>query len=369
MPYIYERKDWPSFRWDSAELLEPLSGLRLLQGRLVGMAESLREDERLELLRAALSEEIVASFGIEGVRLDESMCAAEVGRMLGVEGCRAGSGDHRLEGVVQAYSDASLRFASHVNEERLFGWHAALFPSGRSSRVPIDVAVWRGDREGPMRIMSGSGRNMKVHFKAPPASALPQETERLLRWIEGEGGGDAVLRAGIAHLWFATLHPFDDGNGRLARLLTLLMLARSQGTAPLFAPSAEILWRRSEYYEALQEAQAGNMDVTPWLRWFVSALTASVREGLSRAESAAARASLLLRLAELPLTVRQRKGVCALLNKSEITNAAWVEAVGGSHDSALRDLSDLLKQGVLVRARSAGRGASYRLSVAPDGGR
>jgi Fic family protein len=361
MPYIYERKDWPRFRWDTDALLSPLSELRLAQGRLLGMVESLGEGERLSLLQDAWVREILSSYAIEAKMLDRDACLAAVGRRLGVPGHDLGSGSHLVEGVGDAYADALLRYDRAVTDERLFGWHAALFPRGTSGGIPIEVAQWRSDREGPMRIVSGDAGSETVHFEAPAAEVLPREIDQFLRWIEADES-DAVLRAGLAHLWFVTLHPFEDGNGRIGRLLTLLMLARAQRSSSVaFAPSEGIFDQRQEYYEQLERAQHGDLDITDWLGWFISFLRVSVGEGTARASVAVQRGRFWRGLTDLSLTARQRRGLRVIANRGETTNAGWVAAVGGSHDSALRDLKDLVEKGVLERVGSGGRGARYRL--------
>jgi Fic family protein len=364
MPYIYQRKDWPRFRWDAAALLSPLSELRFAQGRLLGMVDSLGDEEKLSLLQDAWVREILSSYAIEGKTLDRDACLAAIGRRLGVPGHNLGSGSHLVEGVADAYADALLRHDAAVTDERLFGWHAALFPRGTSGGVPIEVAKWRSDREGPMRIVSGAAGSETIHFEAPNAESLLREMTQLLEWIEGSDV-DVVLRAGLAHLWFVTLHPFEDGNGRIGRLLTLLMLARSQrSSSAAFAPSERIFDQRQEYYEQLERAQRGDLDVTDWLRWFISVLRASVEEGTARASVAVQRKRFWFGLADLPLTDRQRRGLHAMADLGETTNAGWVAAVGGSHDSALRDLKDLVEKRVLKRIGSGGRGARYRLITA-----
>jgi Fic family protein len=364
MPYIYQRKDWPRFRWDAAALMAPLSELRFAQGRLLGMVESLGDEERLPLLQDVWGREILSSYAIEGKTLDRDACLAAVGRRLGVPGHDLGSGSHLVEGVADAYADALLRYDRAVTDERLFGWHAALFPRGTSGSKRIEVAKWRSDREGLMRIVSGDAGSETVHFEAPDAQALPREMAKLLEWIEGSDV-DVVLRAGLAHLWFVTLHPFEDGNGRIGRLLTLLMLARTQPSSSVaFVPSECIFNQRQEYYERLERAQRGDLDVTDWLGWFISVLRVSAEEGTARASVAVQRERFWRGLADLPLNDRQRRGLRAMADLDATTNAGWVAAVGGSHDSALRDLKDLVEKGVLKRVGAGGRGARYRLRTA-----
>src|SRR6266566_9464715 len=271
--YIYQRPNWPKLRWDQAALAAPLAAVRHHQGRFVGRMEALGFTLRSEAMLQTLTQDVVKSSEIEGEILDKDQVRSSIARRLGIDIGALTPADRDVEGVVEMMLDATQTYDQPLTEERLFGWHAALFPTGRSGTKRITVGAWRNDRSGPMQVVSGPLGRERVHYEAPSAARLAQEMKAFLAWFEGENGIDPVLKAALAHLWFVTIHPFDDGNGRIARAITDLGLARSEHSPQRFySMSAQIRRERNDYYDILERAQKGTMDVTAWMEWFLACL-------------------------------------------------------------------------------------------------
>src|SRR5206468_9575971 len=274
--YIHELSDWPKFHWDQSRLAATLAGVRHKQGRLVGRMEALGFPLQQEATLEALTEETVKSSEIEGEKLDVAQVRSSIARRLGMDVAGVDVVDRRVEGVVDMMLDATRNFDQRLTAERLFGWHASLFPTGRSGMRKLRVGAWRDDTTGPMRVVSGPVGRQRVHFEAPAAERLAREMRAFLRWfneVTGPAVADDVLKAGLAHLWFVTIHPFDDGNGRIARAIADLELARSEHSPQRFySMSAQIRRERTAYYDILEATQKGGLDVTPWLEWFLGCL-------------------------------------------------------------------------------------------------
>ena len=271
--YIWQQAKWPSLTWDSAAISTLLGQVSREQGRLLGRMQTLGFDLRREAQLSTLTEDVVRSSEIEGEKLDSSQVRSSIARRLGMDVGGVVSGDRDVEGVVEMMLDATTHYAQPLTAERLFGWHAALFPTGRSGLQKIIVGNWRDDRGGPMQVVSGPISRQKVHYEAPPAARVPEEMDAFLRWLAAPGNTDPLLIAGLAHLWFVTIHPFDDGNGRIARAIADMALARSEGsTQRFYSMSAQIRRERSDYYTMLERTQKATLDVTPWQDWFLSCL-------------------------------------------------------------------------------------------------
>ena len=271
--YIHELPDWPRFRWDQEALAVPLADIRHRQGRLLGRMEGLGFALQKEAELETLTLDVLKSSEIEGEMLDPGQVRSSIARRLGLDAAGTGPADREVEGVVEMMLDATQHFTAPLTDERLFAWHAALFPTGRSGMRKIVVGAWRDDARGPMQVVSGPVGREKVHYEAPAAPRLAEEMARFLAWANEADRADAVMRAGIAHLWFVTIHPFDDGNGRIARAIADWQLARSERSAQRFySMSAQIRRERSEYYRILERTQKGTLDVTPWLEWFLICL-------------------------------------------------------------------------------------------------
>jgi len=363
--YIHELPDWPEFRWDHKALTEPLASVRHRQGRLVGRMERLGFSLRSEAVLQTLTQEVTKSSEIEGEKLDMDQVRSSIARRLGMDIGALKPADRDVDGVVEMVLDATQKFDLHLTEERLFGWHAALFPTGRSGTARITVGGWRNDSMGPMQIVSGAIGHERVHYEAPGASQLSREMNAFLAWFNNGTGVDPVLKAAVAHLWFVTIHPFDDGNGRIARAVAEMQLARSEHSAQRFySMSAQIREERDAYYDILEATQKGDLDITPWLLWFLDCLD----RAFDRAESALAKVLRKARFwgkhSGIDLNQRQRDVLNLLLDgfTGKLTSSKWAKIEKCSTDTALRDITDLVERGILVKEASGGRSTSYSLA-------
>lgn len=361
--YIHELSDWPEFLWDHKALTDPLASVRHRQGRLVGRMERLGFSLRSEAVLQTLTQEVTKSSEIEGEKLDMGQVRSSLARRLGMDIGALKPAD--VEGVVEMILDATQKFDRPLTEERLFGWHAALFPTGRSGIVRITVGSWRSDSMGPMQIVSGAIGHERIHYEAPQAPRLTREMSTFLAWFNNGIGIDPVLKAAVAHLWFVTIHPFDDGNGRIARAVADMQLARSELSSQRFySMSAQIREERNAYYDILETTQKGNLDITHWLLWFLDCLD----RAFDRAESALARVLRKARFWEkhagTQLNQRQRDMLNLLLDgfTGKLTSSKWAKIEKCSTDTALRDISDLVERGILVKEAGGGRSTSYSLA-------
>ena len=361
--WIHERPGWPELTWDGAALSPLLSAVRHRQGRHLGRMEALGFDLRSEANVAVLTGEVVRSSAIEGERLDAAEVRSSVARQLGLDAAGLPEPGNAVEGVVAMTLDATRNFDRPLTAERLFGWHAALFPTGFSRITRITVGAWRTDRAGPMRVVSGPMGRERVHFQAPAARRLDGEMHRFLEWF-ASATIDPVLRAGVAHLRFVTIHPFDDGNGRIGRAIAELALSQADGVQErYYSMSTAIAAQRKEYYRQLEAAQRGSLDVTAWLTWFLRCLDQAVRDADNRIESVLYKARLWRRIDRQPVNDRQRAIINRLLGdfRGHLTTSKYAKIAKCSTDTALRDIRDLLARGVIVRNPGGGRSTSYRL--------
>lgn len=363
--FIHADQDWPAFRWDTASLAEPLATTRHRQGLLVGRLSALGLRLQSEAELTALTTEIVQSSAIEGERLPPDEVRSSIARRLGIAAGGAGENSRAVEGVVELMIDATQRYDEPLTDDRLFGWHSALFPSGRSGMRAIKVGDWRDDRSGPMQVVSGPMGSERVHFEAPPAARVATEMQRFLSWLNTEDGTDPVLRAGVAHLWFVTIHPFDDGNGRIARAIAELMLARSDARKERFySMSAQIQEERREYYTRLEHAQRGGLDITIWLDWFLRCLARSFERAELALDAVFLKARTWERANAFGVNDRQRLVLTRLMDAWEgnLTSTKYATIAKCSPDTALRDITILIDAGVLEKNARGGRSASYRLA-------
>ena len=362
--YIYERDDWPRFRWSEAALATRLAAVRHRQGRLIGRMEALGFRLREEAVLETLTEEVLKSSEIEGEVLDKDQVRSSIARRLGLEIGALTPADRNVEGVVEMMLDATQRYEASLTEERLFAWHAALFPTGRSGMSRITVGAWRDDASGPMQVVSGPIGRERVHYQAPPAGRVAPEVAAFLSWFEGKGTIDPVIRAGLAHLWFVTIHPFEDGNGRIARAVADLALARSEHSAQRFySMSAQIRIERNAYYEMLEAAQKGDLDVTHWLTWFLECLDRAFDHAEEAYSTVLAKARFWEHYARTDLNPRQRLVINRLLDgfEGKLTSSKWASLAKCSQDTALRDIEDLRQRGMLIRDAAGGRSTRYSL--------
>ncbi|WP_087721841.1 Fic family protein [Pandoraea sp. PE-S2T-3] len=363
--YLWQAPEWPAMRYDMALLARPLARVSRAQGRLYGRMADVGMSLRDEASLAALTEDVLKTSAIEGEQLDPASVRSSIAHRLGVDIGALAPVDRHVEGVVEMILDATQRSAEPVTRERLFGWHVSLFPTGYSGMSRIAVANWRDDASGAMQVVSGSHNRQRVHFEAPPAARLDEEMTRFLGWVNHESDELALIKAGLAHFWFVTLHPFDDGNGRIARAIGDLLLARGDGSPQRFySLSAQIQRERKGYYEILERTQTGTLDVTAWLLWFYDALERAIEQADKTLDAVLRKAHLWQAWATLPLNGRQIKVLNRLLDDFEgkLTNAKWAALAKCSPDTALRDITELLGHGVLRKGPGAGRNTSYELA-------
>jgi Fic family protein len=362
--YIWERKDWPALTWDDARLAPPLGQVSREQGRLLGRMQSLGFELRREAQLSTLTEDVVRSSEIEGEKLNSEQVRSSIARRLGMDIGGLVTPDRNVEGVVEMMLDATTNYSQPLTADRLHGWHASLFPTGRNGLHKITVGNWRDDSGGPMQVVSGAIGHQKVHYEAPPAPSVSEEMDRFLTWFEAPGDTDPLFVAGLAHLWFVTIHPFDDGNGRIARAIADMALARSEAsTQRFYSMSAQIRHERSDYYRVLERSQKGSLDVTAWLEWFLSCLLRAVEGSQETLGSVLTKARFWERFVQQSLNTRQINVLNRLLDgfEGKLTTSKWAKLTQSSQDSAYRDILDLVERGALRKDPSGGRSTSYSL--------
>lgn len=358
--YIYEQKNWPKFAWDTELITKILGSVRHRQGKILGQMQALGFQIQEETMLKALTMDVMKSSEIEGELLNPEQVRSSIARRLGIEIAGAIPSERNVEGIVEMMLDATQHYTIPLTEERLFDWHAALFPTGRSGMHKIKTAAWRDD---VMQVTSGPMGKERVHFEAPAASKVPREMSLFLEWIEKEQNLDLVLKAGLAHLWFVTIHPFDDGNGRIARALTDMLLAQADKSPQRFySMSAQIQAERNEYYDILENTQKGDLDITPWLIWFLDCLIRSMDQTDETIAKSMVRAQFWETHKETLLNARQQKILQLLLDNfyGNLNVSKYAKIVKTSTDTALRDLQDLVKKDIIEQLGS-GRSTSYRL--------
>jgi Fic family protein len=326
--------------------------------------ESLGFELRREAILVTLTDDVVKSSEIEGEDLDREQVRSSIARRLGMDIAGAVQWDRNVEGVVEMMLDATQNFALPLTEGRMFAWHAALFPTGRSGMSRITVGAWRLDEEGPMQVVSGPYGREKVHYQAPAAERLAEEMNAFLAWVEGPSDCDAVIKAALAHLWFVTVHPFDNGNGRIARAIADMALARSEGSPQRFySMSAEIQQRRKGYYDILEKTQKGDLDVTDWLVWFLDCLDGAITRSETELQHVLQKAGFWEAHRETPLNDRHRLMLNMLIDgfEGKLTSSKWAIITKCSQDTALRDIEALIALGILEKEPAGGRSTSYRL--------
>jgi Fic family protein len=363
--YIHELKDWPRFSWSEKAVAKALGAVRHKQGRLIGRMEALGFNLRAEASLQTLTEEAVKSSEIEGEVLDRAQVRSSIARRLGMDIGALAPADRHVEGVVEMILDATERYDAPLTAERLFAWHAALFPTGYSGMAKITVGAWRDDRSDPMQVVSGPMGRERVHYQAPAAKRLKKAMKAFLDWFNGDDAIDPVLKAGIAHLWFVTIHPFDDGNGRIARAIADQALARSELSAQRFySMSAQIRQERKDYYDILEATQKADLDITPWLAWFLGCLDRAFDGAETILGAVLKKARFWERYAGAGFNDRQRIVINRLLDgfEGKLTSSKWATLAKCSQDTALRDIDDLIRRGVLTKDAAGGRSTSYSLA-------
>jgi len=351
--YIWEKKAWPALTWDDESLSRLLARVSHKQGRLLGKMEGLGFDLRTEANLQTLTEDVVKSSEIEGERLNSDQVRSSIARRLGMDVGGLVPADRDVEGVVEMMLDATVNHAAPLTSERLFNWHAALFPTGRSGMRKIIAGAWRDDHDGPMQVVSGPVGKETVHYEAPPAERIPEEMEQFLDWFAQPGKIDPLLRAGLAHLWFVTIHPFDDGNGTGQRFYSM---------------SAQIRRERNEYYALLERTQKGDLDITKWQDWFLNCLRRACGGAEDTLGAVLEKARFWQRYAAESLNERQIKVLNRLLDgfEGKLTSSKWAKIAKCSQDTAYRDILDLVERGALQKDPGGGRSTSYSLTDGED---
>lgn len=364
--YIWQSGEWPQWRYNLAKLAPDLADVSRAQGLLLGRLADVGVALRDQASLSALTDDVVKTSEIEGELLDLASVRSSIARRLGIDIGAIAPVDRHVEGVVDMVLDATSRSADALTDARLFGWHAALFPTGYSGMSSITVGHWRTDAAGPMQVVSGPVNRRKVHFQAPPADALSAEMTRFLAWANARYAEPMLIKAGLAHLWFVTLHPFDDGNGRIARAIGDLFLARADGSGQRFySLSAQIQRERKDYYDILERTQKDSMDVTAWLAWFLGTLGRAIASAQTTLDAVMAKARFWQHWAGTPMNERQLKLLNRLLDglDGKLTSSKWAAIAKCSPDTALRDITQLLELGVLQKAPGGGRSTSYELAA------
>lgn len=368
--YIHNRDNWTDFSWDNKKVLLKLSETRNLQGKLLGRMESLGFDLQNEAILNTLTLEIVKSSEIEGEILETEQVRSSIARRLGIDIAGAIESERHIDGIVEMMLDATQRYDLPLTKERLFGWHSALFPTGWSNMFKITVADWRKDIKGSMQVVSGPLGREKVHFEALAAERIDSEMEKFLDWIETEKEVDPVLKAAISHLWFVTIHPFEDGNGRISRAITEMILARSDNSVKRFySISAQIRVERKQYYEVLERTQKGDSDITEWILWFLECLQEAINSTYDVLQRVLQKAEFWKTHSATILNERQQKMINRLLEgfTGKLTTTKWGKICKCSQDTALRDIQDLIKKNILQKEPSGGRSTNYELIEMPGG--
>lgn len=361
--YIWQQPDWPHFTWDSTAFSQSLAMVNMLRGKLLGRISMFGLEAQSESVLNSVSEEIIHSAQIEGEILNCDSVRSSVAKQLGLKYEGLPTADHYVEGVVQVMVDAITQYAAPLSDQRLFAWHAALFPMGRSGLYKIDVGQWRRGEE-PMQVVSGVMGHETVHYEAPPSDDVPYMMQDFLTWVNASQSIDPVVKAAIAHLWFVSIHPFDDGNGRICRTITELLLSQADQTSQrYYSLSTEILTHRKDYYVQLERAQHGGADVTQWISWFLHTLQQALQTALLKTENVVRKVKFWQEHRLTPINNRQRKVINMLFDgfEGKLTSSKWYKINHCSQDTATRDINDLIKKGILQPAAEGGRSTSYTL--------
>ncbi len=362
--YIYHSKQWPNLEWNAEKLLPLLGEVRNLQGLLLGRMESLGFDLRNEAGLETLSQDIIKSSEIEGEILSKNQVRSSIARRLGIEISGLVDSDRNVDGIVDMMLDATQNFDKKLTKKRLLAWHSSLFPSGWSGMYKIKVGQWRDDSTGPMQVVSGAIGKEKVHFQAPAATEVNSEMKYFLKWINKDLELDIVIKAGVAHLWFLTIHPFEDGNGRIARAITDMILSKSENTKQRFySMSTQIRNERKSYYNILEKTQKGNVDITEWLIWFLNSLKGALHLSEETLAKVLFKHDFWKKHSAKGLNKRQSRIINMLLDefKGKLTSSKWAKINKCSKDTAIRDIQDLIYKNILVKEAAGGRSTSYKL--------
>jgi len=362
--YIHEQKEWPLLTWDQAKLAGLLTEVRHLQGRLLGRMEGLGFQLREEATLQTLTQDVIKTSEIEGEKLDAAQVRSSLARRMGLDVGALPQVDRNGEGIVEVMLDATRKYDAPLTKERLFSWHAALFPTGRSGMQKITVGGWRTEASGPMQVVSGPYGREKLHYEAPTHDRLGKEMERFLEFFNSPSETDPVIRSAVAHFWFVTIHPFEDGNGRIARAIADSVLARSEKSSQRFySMSSQIQRERNAYYDVLERSQKGSLAITPWIEWYLHCLEHAITASEGMLEVVLRKAYFWKTHAGESFSDRQQALINRLLDgfEGKLTSSKWAKLAKCSQDTALRDISDLQGRQILAKEEAGGRSTSYRL--------
>jgi Fic family protein len=362
--YLYNNQNWPIFEWNSERLLPLLSYVRNRQGKLIGKMGALGFELRNEANLEILTQEIIKSTEIEGEILDREQVRSSIARRLGLDISGLVYSERNVDGIVDLMIDATKNFDKELNKERLFSWHAALFPTGQSGMYKIITGHWRDDSTGPMQVVSGALGKEKVHYQALPAAQIENEMRILLDWFNLEQNTDLVLKAAVAHLWFVTIHPFEDGNGRISRALSDMLLARSdEQSYRFYSMSTQIRKERNSYYDILEKTQKSGLDITNWLEWFLNCLLHAIENSEKLLEKIIFKHYFWLKHSSVNINDRQRKILNMLMDDFEgvLNTTKWAKIGKCSQDTALRDIQDLIEKGIMIKSEQGGRSTNYEM--------
>lgn len=363
--YIHQKKDWPNFKWDSEDIVNLLSEARNLQGRLQGKMEALGFELRNEALLDTLTLDVLKTSEIEGELLNHDQVRSSIARKLGLEITGSVESDRNVDGVVEMMLDATQNCFKPLTKTRLFDWHAALFPTGRNGIYKIIVGDWRKDTTGPMQVISGPMGKENVHFEAPNSDLLEKEMSSLLNWFSQNNKIDLVLKASIAHLWFVTIHPFDDGNGRITRALTDMLLAQAdKSNQRFYSMSAQIRIERKQYYDILEKTQKGDLNITNWIQWFLQCLINALNSTEEVLVKVLFKGNFWQIHSKTIINERQKKLINKLLDSfdGKLTSSKWAKIAKCSKDTAIRDINDLIEKEILRKEEAGGRSTNYELN-------
>ncbi len=361
--YLHQKENWTDFKWDNERLLPLLGNVRHLQGRLLGQMENLGFRLQEEAVLTTLTLDVLKSDEIEGELLNKEQVRSSIARRLGLDVSGLVDSTRNVDGIVEMMLDATQRYTLPLTDDRLFGWHAALFPTGHSGMYKIEVAKYRS---GEMQVVSGAMGKEKVHYEAPKGELVEAEMAKFLQWFNNGAQTDPVLKAATAHFWFVTIHPFDDGNGRIARAIADMQLARSDGSPQRFySMSNQILAERKKYYEILEKSQRSDNDITEWLEWFLSCLERALRNSEDILNAVLVKAKFWEQHQQTNLNDRQRLMINKLLDgfDGKLTSSKWGKITKISADTALRDIQDLMEKGILRKEAAGGRSTNYELNM------
>jgi len=363
--YIHQLEQWPNFTWDASTLAVLLSEVHLKQGKLLGQMEKLGFDLQNEAVLETLTKDVIKTSEIEGEKLDNDQVKSSIAKRLGIEIGGLTPSDRNVDGIVEMMLDATQNYNVKLTDDRLFGWHASLFPTGRSGMVKIVVGRWReNEKNDPMQVISGAMGKEKVHYQAPDSKSLTSEMQQFIGWFNSEMSLDPIIKAGVAHLWFLTIHPFDDGNGRISRAIADMQLSRADQTARRFySMSAQIRLERKRYYDILEKTQSGNLNITLWLNWFLECLNSAIDATATTLNSVRLKSKILRTVEANTFNERQKLMLGKFLDgfDGKLTSSKWAKVAKCSQDTATRDIQDLVNKGILVKDSAGGRSTNYLL--------